>query len=389
MDRKQDEVENQGLENSSSEEIRQDIRGTRRGMDNTLNELGDRLHPRNLLDEVFDIFRGGGSDNKLARTSKDVVRTVGRELRERPLPALLVGAGLAWWIYDMASEDDDPHRYRPRRDGDSRPFPTSRSFVGEEERRNGGDGGNGPYLGSEATVFGNEALGASGRDESILGQAGDKIKEAAATVGDKLEDATSAVGDKVRRGGSAARSAADLRWRRGTGAVQDYTERGKRAVRQQAGILQERFEEASDEYPLAMGGAFLAAGLLAGLLLPRSEREDEWMGEASDQIKEEARAVGEEALEKGKAAAAETAASAMDEAEARGITPETVAEKAGRAVSETVKAGRESAEGKGDPAAGTQEESKKAARRRPANEGSPSTEEATEPAEDDGAIRLT
>ena len=57
MDPKQDKVRNEGAENASSEEIRSDIKGTRREMDETLDELGERLHPRHLLDEVIDIFR--------------------------------------------------------------------------------------------------------------------------------------------------------------------------------------------------------------------------------------------------------------------------------------------------------------------------------------------
>src|SRR5438874_12153902 len=94
-------------DNASSEEIRQDIRGTRRGMDETLDELGERLHPRHLLEDVIDLFRGGGNgaaNSQVARTSKEVGRTVSRAVREHPLPALLVGAGIAWWIVDAVSD---------------------------------------------------------------------------------------------------------------------------------------------------------------------------------------------------------------------------------------------------------------------------------------------
>jgi hypothetical protein len=99
-------------------------------------------------------------------------------------------------------------------------------------------------------------------------------------------------------------------------------------------VLQDRFRDASDEYPLAVGGAFLAAGLLTGLLLPRTEQEDEWMGEASDELKEQTRRKGEELVEEGKEAAARTADAALDEAEKRGMTPDSLAEKARSVVSE-------------------------------------------------------
>ncbi len=96
-----------------------------------------------------------------------------------------------------------------------------------------------------------------------------------------------------------------------------------------------------------MGGALLAAGVLTGLPLPRTEHEDEWMGEASDELKDQTREKGEALLEQGKAAAARTATAALDEAEARGITPDTLADKAGRAVSKAADAVQRAAEEEG------------------------------------------
>ena len=340
MDPKQNEVEGNGLENASSEEIRDSIRGTRRGMDDTLNELGERLHPRHLLDDVLDLFRGNsGSSNKLAQTSKDVGRTISRELREHPLPALLVGAGIAWWIFDATSDDEDESQYGRRDYRTMRPRPPEpRSLLEgdawqyrEYEGRSGVIENGGPSVGEKT---GENTDG----DKGTLEKAGDRVKEAASAVGDKVSEAASAVGDKLKSGGNAVTSTAGAGLRSSSRAMHDYSARGRHAAGHQAEVVTQRFREASDEYPLALGGAFLAAGLLAGLLLPRSEQEDKWMGEASDDLKENARAVGEEALEKGKAVATQTAVSAMDEAEARGITPENVVDKASRAVSETVKA---------------------------------------------------
>src|SRR3954452_16309484 len=101
MDPKQDNnLTDENAENVSTDEIRSDIKGTRRDMDETLDELGERLHPRHLLDDVLDLFRsspsGNASRDQIARTSKRVGRTVATELKEHPLPALLVGAGLVW-----------------------------------------------------------------------------------------------------------------------------------------------------------------------------------------------------------------------------------------------------------------------------------------------------
>jgi hypothetical protein len=173
--------------------------------------------------------------------------------------------------------------------------------------------------------------------------AGDKISGAVSAVGNKISDAASSVGETVS---GAASSAGDKMADAGRSARR-YSARGAQAVSRQASILGDRFREASDEYPLAVGGAFLAAGLLAGLLLPRTEKEDEWMGEASDELKEQTRFKAEQLAQRGKEAAVKTAGAALEEAEARGITPESLAKKTSRVVSEAVNAGKEAAREEG------------------------------------------
>ena len=326
MDPKQDKIRNEGAENGSSEEIRSDIKGTRREMDETLDELGERLHPRHLLDDIFDIFRsspsGNASRDQIARTSNRLARKVANELREHPLPALLVGAGLVWWIFDGTTTDgDEEEEIFPRRH--RRPFPVGSGRYAE-------------VRGLEDVVPPSSKDLVSDNDDHS--SAMEKARQMASSTGDKLSGTASAVGDKISEvASSVSETASDL-----GDAARRYSARGGRAVSRQAGVLQERFRAASDEYPLAVGGAFLAAGVLSGLLLPRTEQEDEWMGEASDELKEQTRRKGEELVEKGKEVAAKTADAALDETEKRGLTPDSLVEKAGKVVSEAA-AGAEQA----------------------------------------------
>jgi hypothetical protein len=342
MDTKQSELGTGATESASSDEIRSGIRGTRRNMDQTLDELGERLHPRHLLDDVLDLFRGtpqgSASRDQLTRTSKRVGRTIAAELKEHPLPALLVGAGLLWWIIDANTENDDAERLRPAPGavGDTPPYPrTGEASVGFEEI--------GSYtVGSEEST-GGTARGVKEKAADMASAAGDKISGAASTVGDNISDAASSVGDKIS---SAASSVGDKMADAGRSARR-YSARGAEAVNRQASMLGDRFREASDDYPLAVGGAFLAAGLLAGILLPRTGKEDEWMGEASDELKEQTREKAQELAQRGKEAAVKTAGAALDEAKARGITPESLAEKTSRVVSEAVNAGKQTAREEG------------------------------------------
>jgi hypothetical protein len=357
MDSKQDNLETRTTDDPSTEEIRKDIRGTRRNMDETLDELGERLHPRHLLDDVIEVFRGSPKGNEtrdqLAQTSKRVGRTIASELKEHPLPALLVGAGVLWWIIDANSDDADTDRaVRERRErmriapdaaGSMGGYPgSSQAYSGYEGTESYGSGTLGATaggMGAESyrprSTGGSEGGTGGGLTEKASGMAsaaGEKVSDAASAVGDKISDAASAVGDKFSDVGSAARR---------------YSESGTRAVSRQADVMQDRFREASNEYPLAVGGAFLAAGLLAGLLLPRTRTEDEWMGEASDELKDSTREKAGELAEAGKEAAVKTAGAALQEAEARGITPDNLADKAGRVLSEAVKAGKETAQQEG------------------------------------------
>jgi len=353
MDTRQNELETAATENASSDEIRSDIRGTRRDMDETLDQLGERLHPRHLLDDVLDLFRntpeGSASRNQLTQTSKRVGRTVAAELKEHPLPALLVGAGLLWWIIDANTDERDGEadaEQRQRRRARSRAMPGAPGDLPYPPPYQ-------PYVGyNEPTTFPGgmvaETTGGTGRSmkdkaADIASAAGDKISGAASAVGDKISGAASSVGDTMY---GAASSVGDKMADAGT-SVRRYSARGAQAISRQASVLGDRFREASDEYPLAVGGAFLAAGLLAGLLLPRTEKEDEWMGKASDELKEQTRLKAERLAQRGKEAAVKTAGAALDEAEARGITPESLAEKTSRVVADAVNAGKQTAQEEG------------------------------------------
>jgi hypothetical protein len=310
-------------------------------MDETLDELGERLHPRHLLDEVIDIFRsspgGNASRGQIAGTSKRLGRTVANELREHPLAALLVGAGLVWWIVDATTSDGDEEEIYPRRR--RRAIPIGSGWSGEDPARED------PPPPSSSRMVGDDDERPSPRETAseMASSAGEKLSEAASAVGDKISEAASSVGETASHFGDAARR---------------YSARGRRAVSRQSGVLQDRFRAASDEYPLAVGGAFLAAGLLTGLLLPRTEQEDEWMGEASDELKEQTRRKGEELVEEGKEAAARTADAALNEAEKRGITTDSLAEKARRVVSEATSAAKETAREEGVAPSHLKEEAK-------------------------------
>ena len=80
----------------------------------------------------------------------------------------------------------------------------------------------------------------------------------------------------------------------------------KGGAKQAVGIAQEN--------PLGLAVGAAAVGFLAGMLIPSTKVEDEKLGPMADQVKEQVKETGQEALEHGKAVASETASAAADAA---------------------------------------------------------------------------
>lgn len=83
-------------------QVERDIERTRGAIDRTLDEIGDRLHPQNLLHQAIDVFRSDeGEPNEWAIELRRSGRRIARKVKRNPLPAILIGAGAAWlWMQD-------------------------------------------------------------------------------------------------------------------------------------------------------------------------------------------------------------------------------------------------------------------------------------------------
>jgi hypothetical protein len=73
----------------------------------------------------------------------------------------------------------------------------------------------------------------------------------------------------------------------------------------------------SKENPLGLAVAGAAAGFLVGTLLPKTNVEDEKLGQTSDQVAAKVKEAGQEALDRGKSVAQDTLGAATDTAKDR------------------------------------------------------------------------
>jgi len=94
-----------------------------------------------------------------------------------------------------------------------------------------------------------------------------------------------------------------------TGKVSDVTPDGEQ-VQRAAGIAQE------NPLGLAIGG--IAVGFIAGLLVPSSRVEDEKIGPMADQVKDQLKETGQEAVDRGKDVVQQAAESAKETAQDAG-----------------------------------------------------------------------
>ncbi|MCA9108995.1 MAG: DUF3618 domain-containing protein [Planctomycetaceae bacterium] len=442
----------------SSRQLHEDIRETRSEMDETLGELGDRLHPRHLVDDLIDLFRHSDSGHRgrqVATMCRSASKSTVRTAQEHPVPALLIGAGIAWWLFDQYSDEHDadweqfdesngdhrvasgdvPVDYEESYEQEWRQesMPWHDTFHWEQETEEEWDDRSQrqlrevsqklkdpaitnqqklkqaarelislsghrqqeiharwaslieqsgsfvdartgePYDASYGQEWKDlstlEAIASNGAetDDEMVAQESQaaleklqaSLSNSSASMKDATHGAVAVLGEYGRNTGQTLESIGSLvetaagRWANSTAqqlntarretvrasrAVSRSTRRGAVRAQKQLAYGYESVSNATadavEEFPLAVGAACFGLGLFGGLLLPRTQYEDELMGETADDVRTAARAAGEKAYDAGKDIASSTAATAVEEAKRQGLTAEQLAEGAKERASE-------------------------------------------------------
>jgi hypothetical protein len=149
---------------SESARLEREVEETRWQLSGTLEELRDRMTPGRVVDQVIDYTRDSPAG--------DFCRNLGREVRENPLPLVVIGIGIAWLL--LASNR------------------TSRAAIAAAADN----------LASKAEDIGT-ATGAFVSRTTEWGQ------QTAARVADRATDVVGTVGDKTAELAGRARDAAD------------------------------------------------------------------------------------------------------------------------------------------------------------------------------------
>lgn len=301
----------------SSREIRSEIDRTRSDMDDTFAALDAKLTPKEIGLELWSLFKGGSTTgaSKLWQVA-----------REHPMPAAVVGLGLGWLMVESSRKSD---AYDGRDRGDYRGYGASSYRQGY----------------ARSGSYGDYSYDAD-EDSGVLSAAKDKVqdvagsaKEALSSAGDKVSDLGHQVADKASNlGHQVADKASNLGHQ-----VSDKASGLRRQAKTQVRRARVGFWQTMEENPLMVGAATLALGVVVGLLIPSTDKEDELMGETRDQLLDQVKETGQQVLDKSKHVAEAVADKVKEEARNQGLTPEGVVDKVKTVAKEATNTAKEEA----------------------------------------------
>ena len=157
-------------------EIRAEIEETRLEMGGTLNELGDRLDPGNLMDQAKENVREA-TIGRVEETAKGMSDMVVETIKSNPIPAAIAGAGLAMLWANRKGANGNGHTIAGRY---SSTYPAAN--YGDQSGQGIGD-----KVGEAASTVGDTVSSAAGQVGQTVGQVGQNVGQTAGQVGSQLD----------------------------------------------------------------------------------------------------------------------------------------------------------------------------------------------------------
>jgi gas vesicle protein len=299
-------------ETRKPEEIERDIERTRSQMAGTLDEFQRQFSPGQLVDQAL-----GYLEEKSGQFGSNLVNTV----KENPIPATLVGVGLAWLITagrNQSWEGGEETRYsgtmpprRGRRTGGIRYGSRSQAAMGS---RGYGEG----YGPADYRMSGETGMGGSmgaGMGGSMEGQ-GRRMGEAMEETMEHAKGAMGQAAETVRQ--KASETAEHVRETYGEvrEKASEMTEEARQRALELGHQVQDRARRVMQDEPLVVGALGLTIGAALGAMLPRTRQEDRLMGHTRDELLHQADETGGDMLREVR----EHVAAGMESAKSQGGT---------------------------------------------------------------------
>lgn len=289
----------------SPAEIEKEIQATRIRMEHTLQAIKNDLSPGQIVDQALHYFK----DGKVGEVAGSLVQGVGRGastaassvglmVKQNPLPAALIGAGLVWMA---ANSWKAKHPSAPKMHGlgESDIAPVGMGY-GESASLGSFNEGEGEYGSSISSVstdtsYSTSSMGSTGSMQGVGSHEHGRMHG----VKSKLSGAASSVKGvphAMKHRGQAVKT-------RASHLTQSASERAR--IARERGVVQARrakdgVQRTYDENPLVLGAVAVGVGALLGVLVPLSSRENMILGKKRDDLVRKADELGAKTLEKAK-----------------------------------------------------------------------------------------
>ncbi len=272
-----DDLDAGSNEPAEVEVIVAEIEQTQDELGATVQEIGDRLDPANVVRQAKETVRDAtvGKVEQMATTASDMVGEAGQTaqqagagivetIRRNPIPAAMAAIGVGWlWMSRTPSRSSW---------GSSGRWQDQGRWVAYDGGGYGRYAGSG-YAGAEVVSGGHDAYRSGG--VGVMGERG-----ASGGLGDRASGAVHSVGD-------AASGAADTIGRRASDAVSTAGDTLRSAPDQMTSFGREASDNLGrvfQENPLAAGAVAIAVGTVIGMAMPSTRTEQRVLGKATSQV---------------------------------------------------------------------------------------------------------
>ncbi len=240
------------------ETIENQISNTRNRMDNTIEKLGDKLDPREYLSAAGDWAErhlGNFELGDVTAKCSSFGNRIATGIKENPVPTALIGTAAIMLLIPKRSKGDKGQSNDTGQN--SRPLNYNDPHMNTEAKTQ-----------SAATNPYTQSSNGNGSDD------GNRVWDSISEIPDKAsalaKSASHVVAEKTKAGGE---------------AITSTSKNLARKTGETARESKQRFERSTQESPGIVGAGALALGFLAAVALPRTRKENEFCGEASDELK--------------------------------------------------------------------------------------------------------
>ncbi len=257
-----------------SKQIESDLDRTRAWVTETLEAIQHKLNPDELANDAWSYFRSSGGG--------EFTSNLGAVIKNNPVPATLIGVGLAWLMMSGRSGSARPSDFSRSRDYGK--FGSTASSDKVAERMS-------------------QSSGSDDESGGAVSSARDKVSGAAHWAGSGVASMTDQGQDRSQQ-------------------LSQGASRMGAAGRQQAERAKSVFDRMINEQPLVLGAIGVAVGAMLAAGLPETQAENEMMGEKRDELMSRAKEKGQEQLGKARQVAESARDAAQQQAEREGVTGE-------------------------------------------------------------------